>query len=157
MKTGRKPRNWTIEQILQYTKQDKSGCIIWQRAKGRGGYGLLGQRYKMHPAHRLLYELHHGPLPKNLVVRHKCNNPPCVNIEHLQPGTSLDNARDCNEAGRRVVGEQNNKAKLTELQVRQMRNLHASGLLPREIALQFNITSVNAWMICTRRTWKHVA
>lgn len=75
------------------------GCLVFQGARDRAGYG----RVQVPPtalAHRVVYEHHHGPLPSEVLVLHSCDNPPCVNIDHLRPGTHAENAQDKVERGR---------------------------------------------------------
>ena len=82
-----------------------SGCKAWIGAKFmREGYGMIGIGgrigHKKKHAHRVAWELDHGPIPDGLCVLHKCDNPPCVNTEHLFLGTRADNNRDKTEKGR---------------------------------------------------------
>lgn len=85
-----------LERLLSKIAVDQeTGCWNWQGAKSKG-YGILSSAFKKppHKAHRLSYELHVGPIPDGLVVRHKCDNPACCNPKHLLLGTQRDNARD---------------------------------------------------------------
>ena len=74
---------------------DQNGCTPWMGARSRG-YGDFGKR----KAHRVAWELANGPIPAGLVVCHSCDNPPCVNPDHLWVGTMGDNIRDCISKGR---------------------------------------------------------
>lgn len=88
-------------------------CWEWQAAKttGRfGGYGCLNVRLtdgtkKTMLSHRLSWLLHKGEMPGNLCVLHKCDNPSCVNPDHLFLGTRQDNVADMVSKGRQVAGE----------------------------------------------------
>lgn len=75
---------------------------------------------RMRAAHRLFYERYNGPIPDGMIVRHSCDNPGCVNPDHLLVGTKLDNSRDMVERGRSCKndGERNPSARLTADQAR---------------------------------------
>lgn len=83
---------------------------------------------KMHFTHRWSYERFVGKIPSGLIVCHKCDNPSCVNPEHLFVGTHKDNAQDRNSKGRNadVSGEKNAAAKLSKNDVLEIRNLYFS-------------------------------
>lgn len=74
---------------------DESGCWDWTGSKSRG-YGQLSSRFNQppHKAHRLSYQLFVGPIPDAMVVRHKCDNPGCINPKHLEIGSHKDNVMD---------------------------------------------------------------
>lgn len=78
----------------------ESGCWIWQRSKTAGGYGECAKARGDSLAHRLSYRAFVGEIPMLGVVRHKCDNPPCCNPDHLVLGTQADNVRDTIERGR---------------------------------------------------------
>lgn len=88
------------------SKVDRSGdCWIWTGTRASTGYGVLVDNKKRIFAHRFSYELAKGPIPAGLVIRHTCDNPPCVNPAHLLTGTQADNARDMAERGRSYWGQ----------------------------------------------------
>lgn len=79
---------------------DSDRCWLWHGSKNNAGYGSIGFRKKSIMAHRLSWRLHFGNIPAGQVVMHKCDNPGCVNPDHLQLGTYRDNARDAIDKGR---------------------------------------------------------
>ena len=88
-------------------KIDKSGdCWTWTGTRATTNYGVLVVNKKRILAHRFSYEHFNGPIPDCLVIRHKCDNPPCVNPAHLLVGTQADNGRDMAERGRNYWGQQ---------------------------------------------------
>lgn len=103
----------------------KTPCIEWSKSKCRG-YGQLTIKGRHHKAHRLAYAKAHGLSIediKGMHVRHRCDNPACINPEHLELGTHADNMRDMAERGRAnaLRGEMHPYAKLTWAQVQEIR------------------------------------
>lgn len=84
-------------------KVDKSGpggCWVWTGKRSREGYGRFSLDGRLVNAHRWSWERAVGPIPNGLLVCHHCDNPPCVNPEHLFVGTIQDNTRDMLAKGR---------------------------------------------------------
>lgn len=102
------PRGLTAEQRF-WRDVDKRGpdeCWPWKRSTMRGGYGRFPVTSRnQQRAHRYAYELTHGPIPKDIVICHRCDNPPCCNPAHLFAGTHADNVRDRVAKGRSSSGE----------------------------------------------------
>ena len=127
----------------------------------RGGYGQfqhmrngIRTRYR---AHRVSWELHNGPIPKGLLVLHHCDNPPCVNPNHLFLGTPKDNTHDMIRKGRMPRGSARPRTKLTEDIVRDMRSKYANGgILGRELAEEYGVTQWAVFPILRGETWTHV-
>tara|TARA_R110002020_G_scaffold10785_4_gene40931 strand:+ start:823 stop:1386 length:564 start_codon:yes stop_codon:yes gene_type:complete len=70
----------------------KNGCWNWRGHKSKAGYGMHSNRSKTIGAHRVSYVIHKGQIPVGLVVHHVCNNPSCVNPDHLDAITQKENA-----------------------------------------------------------------
>lgn len=77
-----------------------SGCWEWRGNRNASGYGRITYRGEYLIASRAMLALHSPPGTGDLVTRHKCDNPPCVNPDHLEWGTHEDNMRDASERGR---------------------------------------------------------
>ena len=106
----RKPSKAGKEDFIE--RIPESGCWIWMGQCWDSGYGYLRQRVdgkvKHTAAHRYMYEYYNGPFDKELNVLHRCDNPSCVNPNHLFLGTHADNMKDMIQKNRRdFTGEKN--------------------------------------------------
>lgn len=72
-------------------------CVTWMGARNHKGYGIDGRRGL---AHRIAWAATHGPIPTGMVICHRCDNPPCINVDHLFLGTQADNIADMRAKGR---------------------------------------------------------
>jgi hypothetical protein len=86
----------------KFTQRSPTECWPWTATIDRDGYGRMKVGGKSQRAHRLAYALRIGPVPDGLSVLHRCDNPCCVNPDHLWVGTSSDNMRDMATKGRGV-------------------------------------------------------
>ena len=87
-----------------WEKVDKSGeCWKWTAATTKFGHGICFVKGEQVSAHRISYEWAYGPIPDGLSVLHHCDNPACINPEHLFLGTQTDNMRDMRDKGRSGV------------------------------------------------------
>jgi len=91
-----------------WTKVKKTeSCWEWTASKNVHGYGIIKKDGRMHLAHRVLFELTGGKIPNGMQVLHHCDNPACVNPDHLFLGTHGDNMRDMFKKGRGNPGGYN--------------------------------------------------
>lgn len=128
-------------------------CWEWQGARKSGGYGVMrpeGQRNgPTVKAHRMSLMLA-GVDVEGVVVRHRCDNPPCVNPAHLEVGTKAENSRDMVDRGRFTRPN----ARLTEEQAAQIKALLGfAGLTHKVIASHYGVTRGAVTAIATGRSW----
>lgn len=159
-------------------------CWLWIASTRGKGYGAFGADGKNQYAHRASWEIHYGPIPDGLWVLHHCDTPACVNPQHLFLGTNADNMQDCVAKGRtatgerngskthperrpkgerhgththpgsRPTGERNGRAKLTEVQVWEIRALYASGEYSQHaIASRFGVSRPQISAIVNFKNW----
>lgn len=98
-------RDWPLVARLIQVGWDETerGCWEWRGKKNDSGYGLINAprlALESPRVHRLMWAMHNGPIPEGAVVRHRCDNPPCVNPNHLEIGSHLDNMEDMKTRGR---------------------------------------------------------
>ena len=131
---------------------DLSQCWIWNGAFHGKEYGHFKYKYRVEKAHRMSFRLFKRE-PGALHVLHKCDNPKCVNPEHLFLGTNDDNLQDRQRKQRQARGESHSRAKINAMQAIEIRN---STLPRKELAKKYGLTINGVNAIISRRSWKHV-
>ena len=142
----------TPEKFMERVEKQSDGCWKWTGTTRRG-YGVVGRDYKSVLAHRLAYEYLVGEIPNGMYVCHRCDNPICVNPEHLFLGTQIDNMADMVKKCRQARGASCKHNRLSEDEVLQIRSHLRSGKTLREISLQFGVAHSTIWRIRSEETW----
>ncbi len=146
-------------------KNEWCGCWEWTGAT-RNGYGriITGSRKdgtrRNESAHRLSYIVSVGEIPPGMEVCHKCDNPRCINPEHLFLGTKQDNMKDREEKGRNVIftGEEQPRSKLTKKAVKDARWEHVfKGTSFQRLANRYGVSKKTMQNAIKGITWKCVS
>lgn len=127
-------------------RRGKGDCWNWTANKTHG-YGVLATKkpYSAEKAHRFSWMLHYGEIPNGMAICHSCDNPSCVNPNHLMLATQKANMIDAAKKGKLKfykigVGEENNTAKLSDQQVQSMRKDYSTGKFTyREMAEKYGV------------------
>lgn len=143
---------------------DKDGPIqmgmttrCWQWVGYSNKYGVFRVASKAVKAHRYSYELHRGDRPDGAYVCHSCDNPICVNPEHLFLGTQKDNMSDMARKGRAAKGEVKKDAKLTAASIQKIREVYGqSGVTIASLGRQYGVSATTISLIVKRKKWRHV-
>jgi hypothetical protein len=166
----------TLEEKFWPNVRITPGCWVWDGALSEKGYGQLWLDNKIRLAHRISYQMHQGEEAGKLFVCHRCDNPKCVNPEHLFLGTAKDNALDMHRKGRanipsragenhwskrlidsRAAGERNGLAKLTEKDVRGIvAEYEAGGTSQRKMAEKYGLHENTIFKLVNKRLWAHL-
>lgn len=146
--------------FLEKVQHTTAGCWEWTGATYRYGYGhfrrRIGDRWVMYKTHRYSYEYHKGPIPPNKMVLHTCDNPSCVNPEHLYVGTAQDNANDMKQRGRKSFGRNPNHKLLSydiAQELRYIKTEHPSYTLDDFVSLT-GISKPQLSRILNNKIWK---
>jgi hypothetical protein len=141
--------------LLRGTKLSTSGCWEWGGAKSSSGYGRIGFDGARWACHRLMAHIKVGAVKPDDIVCHRCDNPCCINPEHLFIGTQKQNVDDRDAKGRRnqVRGARQGSSKLTEDMVKAIR---LDTRKPSIIADEYGISRAHVGNLKHNRAWKHV-
>jgi len=140
----------------KYEAGDPDDCWEWQGQRNDQGYGLFSIEGRQNRAHRIAWQLHNSATPGLLFVCHHCDNPACVNPDHLFLGTVADNTQDMYDKGRGMAGEKHYFAKLKTKDIPEIRYRHEEGERSVDIAKVFGVARTTINDVVSGRTWKHV-
>lgn len=125
-------------------------CWIWKGVDIKG-YGVMFFK-KCIKAHRFSYMIHKGELEKDKMICHTCDNPICVNPDHLYQGITIDNSRDMVQRNRSMKGSRHPKAKITEEDLKEIYNRKNKGVF---LAKKFGLSENQICSIRNGRSWKN--
>jgi hypothetical protein len=135
--------------------EPNTGCWFWMGVLNKG-YGMTSLPGKVCSAHRMIYKLLIGKIPKYIFACHSCDNPSCVNPFHVFLGTQSDNMTDMKLKGRSLSGELNGFSRFNTKQILRIRNLYEIGYRQKRIAKIFKTSQGCISNIITKRAWKHI-
>ncbi len=146
-------RKTNLERLLSMIIVKEDGCWEYTRGKINTGYGQFAMDKIKILAHRASYELHNGAFDYSLEVCHSCNNPPCINPDHLYLDTHKGNMEYMASKGRSKRGEAHHMSKLTEMDVLEIRK---STLTGRKLSKIYKVSEGVISSIRNRKSWKHL-
>jgi hypothetical protein len=149
------PKKFTpLERLMMQCSKRDDGCWEWTGSRDRKGYGHCMLRGYKTNAHRVSWIVRNGQIPPGLFVLHKCDNPPCINPDHLFLGDVLANAKDMTSKSRQARGRDQHSATLDECRVREILGRTE---IARVVAAEFVVCRGVISDIRNGRTWNHVS
>ena len=128
--------------FFQKAAMNENGCYEWQGSLDTSGYGLFKFQKKLYKAHRFILSSLLGEIPKGKVVMHTCDNPACINLDHLRLGTSKENAQDRDikmRANKRTRDNTHGMAKLTTEEIKAGIELFKANNTRAEVAKYWGV------------------
>lgn len=133
---------------------NENNCFICtSHAKDKDGYIRYGKEKRNTKMHRHIYEECFGDIPKGMLIRHKCDNPSCINPEHLELGTNRQNKDDMIKRGRVLKHENHPSNKLKWDDVNKIRDMYKQGVTQKELSKTFKVSQTNISKIILNKTW----
>lgn len=162
----KRPRNMTRRQLYRWLLDNSikvpspeyanGPCRICHlKPEGRGYVHVRHEGIK-HGAHRFIYETFHKRSPE--VVRHTCDTRTCISPRHLRGGTTADNVQDRQGRNRQAKGTKQGLAKLTDFQVRRIRDEYAKGgVSHKELGRRYGVSASAIGKVLAGDTWRHIS
>lgn len=143
-------------------RDDENPTKCWECVAmycNKDGYSRFKCNGKMILAHRFAFQNHHNRLIKDgMLIMHSCDNPCCVNPNHLSEGTDQDNVTDREKKGRSCIGEKQPASKLTGKQVKEIREKYdkKNGINYSKLGKEYGVSYILIRDIILRNVWKHI-
>jgi predicted XRE-type DNA-binding protein len=138
-------------------KREQNECWEWTKSLS-SGYGRMRVGGRKMLAHRIVYELMNGSIPKHTLILHKCDNRKCCNPDHLFIGSHQDNMDDkmnkhrCNSP----FGEEHGRSKLKKDDISEIKRLYLeTNVSQRKLSTIFGVTQANIWYIINNKSWRN--
>lgn len=153
----------TIKDFKKYItkssiKNEKTGCWEWNKSRFKQGYGIATFPNKKGSglAHRLSFAIYYEELSESDIVMHLCDNPCCVNPDHLRKGTQKDNMKDMKDKNRGPdrKGEKGTTVKLNAFNVDFIRAYPKERGATTYLSKMFNVSKSTISDIIKGKTWK---
>ena len=130
------------------------GCWEWKGRRDQYGYPMIKYAAKQVRVHRAMWEIANGKkIPQGHYALHSCDNPPCMNPDHISTGTQQENMDDMVSKGRQAKAP---NGRYSETEVREMRELHESGWMQKDIAARFSTDTGTVCRIVNRKLYAWV-
>ena len=137
-----------------------TSCIEYSgKSRDKYGYAIRVISGIQEKAHRVAWMLHHGTIPPGLCVLHTCDNPPCVNINHLWLGTRAQNVQDMMNKHRHAShkGVDHPFAAFTDEDIIEIRRIYKEGNTSyAKLGRKYKVSEGAIAAIIKRRSWKHI-
>jgi hypothetical protein len=143
----------TNKKEIKYEVNENGCWICTSHSKNRYGYCMFRNGGKKITIHRYMYEQHNGKIPENMCVCHTCDNPSCINPEHLFLGTHKENMKDRSNKDRQCKGYDMPARKLTEQQVMEIRKSDETN---RYLGKKYGVSATTIQGIQNGITWKYL-
>lgn len=151
----------SIECAFWHRVEKTDKCWNWTAATHKFGYGEFRFKSIFYRTHRFSYEMHHGTIPDGMSVLHHCDNPRCVNPDHLYAGTAVENSIDMHSRGRWKLrnpycGERHHLSRLSANDVLDIRSKLKNGTAIRALAREYGVNQGTIQGIDRGKNWKHL-
>lgn len=144
----------TLDQILSQTTANND-CLEWHIGSDKNGYGRISINKNRYKTTRVVCQLVYGEPTPNQQALHSCDNPPCINPDHLRWGTIQDNHKD-RAVRNRSAGAIQGTARYTDKDIYEIRKMLAEGIDTSIIRAKFQLNKSTFHNIRRNKTWKHI-
>jgi len=149
------------EYLINHIKVNKkTNCWNWIGFKDKDGYGKIrqGRFEKEQRAHRISYIIFKEDFDRSLIVCHKCDNPSCINPDHLFIGTHSINHRDMQSKNRSnyAIGERHGRSILKKEDVLTIKKMRHDNISVKKISKKFGISISYIYELLRNEKWSHL-